>query len=328
MLNKSIIIFLLLALILSGCGVNAAAANDGRIRVVATIFAPYDFTRQIAGDNADITMLLQPGGDVKSFEPSPQDIIRIQNSDVFIHVGGEFWVESILSSMDTSNMIIVRMMDYVELLREEVVPGMDFTQPNIPTNFNPSWCAVCEDELVHFYKDVYDEHVWTSPRNAILIAQGIRDALTRANPEIYQVLEQNTTDFIAQLEQLDDAFREIVESGPRNTIVFGDRFPFRYFVHAYGIEYYAALPGCSSTTEPSAATVAFLINKIIDEGIPVVLHAEMSNQRLANTIAEATGANVRLMHAAHNVSRDEFHSGVTYIELMTQNIEALREALQ
>ena len=326
-LKKIIAIILPLAFIFAGCGVSAAAADDSRVRVVATIFAPYDFTRQIAGDSADITMLLQPGGDVKSFEPTPQDILRIQNSDIFIHGGGEFWVESILSSIDTSDMIIVRMMDYAELLREEIVPGMDFNPPAAPVNFNPNWCVVCDEQPTRFYKNVYDEHVWTSPTNAILIAQGITDALVRADPNNSRLYEQNATDFIAQLEQLDAAFREVVEFRTRDTIVFGDRFPFRYFVHAYGLEYYAALPGCSSTTEPSAATVAFLINKIIDEDIPIVFHAEMSNQRLANTIAEATGANVRLLHAAHNVSRDEFRAGVTYIDLMTQNVETLREAL-
>ena len=325
-MKKIIAVILLCALILSGCGA-AAAADDGRVRVVATIFAPYDFTREIAGDAADITMLLQPGGNAKTFEPAPQDIMRIQNSDIFIHIGSEPWVDSILASINTSEMIIIRMMDQVDLLREETVDDKKYTPAVTLHNYNPARCDVCVEEPLSFYKSAFDEHVWTAPGNAILIVQSIAEALAEADPDNAYLYAQNAADYIARLKELDAAFREVVNSGVRDTIIFGDRFPFRYFTHAYGLEYFAAIPGCRSTTEPSAAAVAFLINKINDENIPVVFHAEMSDQRLANTIAQATGARVLLLHASHNISRDEFLSGTTYLDLMLKNVEALREAL-
>ena len=205
---------------------------------------------------------------------------------------------------------------------------MEYNPPGALRNFNPGWCEVCPEESVSFYKPVFDEHVWTSPENAILIVQSIALALSRADPDNAYLYAQNASGYIEQLITLDTALREVVESGTRNTIIFADRFPFRYFAYSYGLEYFAAFPGCRDITEPSAATVAFLINKINDQNIPVIFHAEMSDQRLANTIAEATGARVLLLHASHNISRDEFHRGVTYLDLMRQNAEALREALK
>ena len=318
-MNRIIAVILLCGLILSGCGAAAAAVDDGRVRVVATLFTPYDFTREVAGGLAYITMLLPPGGDAKSFEPTPQDIMRIKNSDIFIHVGGEPWVYRILASISTSEMTIIRMIDKVELLYEDTA--------GLPHNYNPGWCYVCPKESGYFSNSVFDEHVWTTPGNAILIVQSIARALAEADPYNAYLYAKNAADYIRHLHVLDAAFREVVESGVRNTIIFGDRFAFRYFAHDYGLEYFAAIPGCRGTTEPSAATVMFLIDKINYKNIPVVFHAEMSDQRLANTIAEATGAKVLLLHAGHNISRDEFLSGVTYLELMNQNVEALREAL-
>ena len=327
-LKKLIVIALILCVpVLSVCGTGAAYADDGRVRVVATIFAPYDFTREIAGDSANIAMLLQPGADVHSFEPTPQDIIRIQNSDVFIHVGGESWVQDILASIDTSEMIIIRMMDDVRLLYEEIIQGMDYTPADSALNYNPGWCEVCASEAGS-HKPVFDKHVWTSPQNAILIVESIARALALSDPDNAYLYARNAADYIARLKALDTAFSDVADSAARNTIIFGDRFAFRYFAYAYNLDYFAAFPGCRGNTEPSAATVAFLIDIVNSENIPVVFHAEMSDKRLANTIAQATGAGVRLLHASHNVTRDEFAEGITYLDLMTQNIEALRAALQ
>ena len=148
--------------------------------------------------------------------------------------------------------------------------------------------------------------------------------LDPANAEEYI---QNTADYIERLAELDAAFREVVDNAVRRTVVFADRFPFRYFMDAYGLEYFAAFPGCSTDTEPSVQTVAFLIDKIRDENIPVVFHIELSNERMADTISEETGATKLLLHSAHNVTRDDFQNGETYLSLMTRNVEALREAL-
>jgi len=315
---KRLIVFCLLALIsalpLAGCSSGKPAEStdeDGKLRIVATIFAPYDFARAVAGDRADIKMLVPPGAETHSFEPTPQDILAIRNCDLFLYVGGESdeWVREILESMEPSDRIDVPLIDCVEPLEEEIVEGMQ------------------EEEEEEEGGAEYDEHVWTSPRNAKLIVRRISGALLEADPEGAAVYEQNTSEYLAALDALDARFSEVVEGGARRTVVFGDRFPFRYLAEAYSLTYYAAFPGCSTETEASAATIRFLIDKVKEEDIPVVFHIELSSHRIADTISESTGAKVLLLHACHNISKDDFTGGKTYLELMDANVEALREAL-
>jgi len=294
----------------------AETANTEKISVIATIFPPYDFTRAIAGDNAEITMLLPPAAESHSYEPTPQDIIKIQNCDIFIYNGGDSdaWVDKVLESMDAGKMKIVKLIDCVEVVEEEIVEGMEEEEE--------------EEEEDGEEEAEIDEHVWTSPRNAKLIVQRISDtlcAVDAANADIYKT---NATAYLARLDELDGKFQTVVDSAARKTIVFGDRFPFRYFADAYGLSYFAAFPGCSTETEASAATVAFLIDKVKAEKIPVVFHIELSNAKIANTIAEDTGAKVLELHSCHNISKDDFKAGKTYIDIMTSNVDALKEALQ
>ncbi|GHV19959.1 high-affinity zinc uptake system binding-protein ZnuA [Spirochaetia bacterium] len=294
----------------------AAQSGDGKITVTATIFPPYDFVRAVAGgsqasaDKIHLSMLLPPAQESHSFEPTPKDIITIQNSDIFIYAGGESdtWVNRILESMDTRNMTIIALMDTVDVVEEEVVEGME---------------EEAEEEGI-----AYDEHVWTSPQNAVRIVRSIADALCKADNANTEFYRRNADDYISQLEKLDAEFQAVVDNAKRNTIVFGDRFPFRYFADRYGLIYLAAFPGCSTETEPSAGTVAFLIDKIKAEKIPVVFHIELGNERMADTIAEETGAEKLLLHACHNISKKDFENGATYIDLMRQNVENLRRALQ
>lgn len=300
----------LLCLPLAGCGAEAAEETDG-ISVVATVFAPYDFARQLVGDRGEVTLLLPPGSEAHSYEPSPKDIIEIQNCDVFIYVGGvsDAWVTDVLESVG-DGVRTVTLMDCVELLEEEHVEGMEV------------------DEHEHDDGEVeYDEHVWTSPRNAKLICEKIAAALSEADPEGEAEYSAALEGYCAELDELDAAFTDVVANGVRNTIVFGDRFPLLYFAKAYGLDYYAAWPGCADEAEPSAATVAFLIDKVNEENIPVVFHIELSNEDMADTICEATGAEKLLFSACHNVTRAQFEEGVTYLDLMWQNVDALKEAL-
>jgi zinc transport system substrate-binding protein len=285
-------------------------SSEDKIRVTATIFAPYDFARAIAGDRVNLTMLLPPGAESHSFEPTPRDIITVQNSTVFIYIGGESdaWIDRILRSMNTDNMKILRLMDTVDVVEEELVEGME-EEDN-------------EEEIA------YDEHIWTSPENAKRIVRATSETLCEIDPKNAAFYRENTDQYIARLDELDSAFAATVDSAKRKTIVFGDRFPFRYFADDYGLSYFAAFPGCSTETEPSAATVAFLIDKIKDERIPVIFHIELSNERMADTIGEATGAKKLLLHAAHNISKKDFESGVTYLDLMSVNLEHLKEALR
>ncbi len=289
-------------------------SDSDKISVVSTIFAPYDFTRQIVGDNAEITMLLPPGSESHSYEPSPKDIITIQECDIFIYVGGESdqWVRKVLDSMDTSDIKIITLMDCVDVVEEELVEGMEGD----------------EEEDHEHDEEEYDEHVWTSPKNAKLILNKISEAICSVDSQNAESYKKNTESYLTKLDDLDKAFKEVVDSAVRKTLIFGDRFPFRYLADAYGLDYYAAFPGCSSETEASAATVAFLINKTKADKIPVVFHIEFSNEKIADVISEATGAKVLLLHSCHNITKKDFENGITYIELMNQNVQNLKEALQ
>jgi zinc transport system substrate-binding protein len=306
-------LFMSLTLVLPGLG-QAAPPNreTGKIKVVSTIFAPYDFARAVAGDRAELTMLLPPGAESHSFEPTPRDIVNIQKCDVFIYIGGESetWVEQILKSTDTGKRKTLALMDKVTVVKEEIVEGMQE-----------------ESEEEETEEPEYDEHIWTSPKNAKLLTQAIADTLSAADPDNAAFYQENAKDYIVKLNKLDKDFQAVVDGAVRKTIVFGDRFPFRYFADDYKLSYFAAFPGCSTETEPSAATLVFLINKVKQGKIPVVFHIELSNEKIADMLCEATGAKKRLLHACHNISRDDFRKGETYLSIMARNVEALREAL-
>jgi zinc transport system substrate-binding protein len=201
---------------------------------------------------------------------------------------------------------------------------------NYPTYYpsNSTKDEIVGEMIGHDHEEEYDEHVWTSPENAKKIVQKISDTLSEVDPSNAAAYKASTTAYLSRLDQLDAAFRDVVKGAARKTLVFGDRFPFRYFADAYGLKYFAAFPGCSTETEASAATVAFLIDKVKTEKIPVVFHIELSNEKIADTICEATGAKNLLLHASHNISRDDFQSGLTYLDIMTANVSALKEALK
>lgn len=287
-----------------------AEAEDGRITVVTTIFPQYDFIREIAGDRVELTMLLAPGAEIHSFEPSPQDVIAIQKADVFAYVGGESdeWVQTILESAPSETRQDVSLMHLV---------GLD-----------------CGDEdHAHSHEhhedgyDEYDEHVWTSPVYAMTIVEGLTDALCTADPANEAFYRENAAAYLDELHSLDEAFREVVSTASRSALVFGDRFPLTHFVREYGLEYSAAFPGCATETEPNAATIARLIGAIMEDRIPVVFCIELSNRQIATILSEQTGAEVMLFYTCHNVSSDDFDAGLGYLDMMKINVESLKKAL-
>ncbi|MDD3140717.1 MAG: metal ABC transporter substrate-binding protein [Lachnospiraceae bacterium] len=292
---------------------NSTKVFADKISVVATIFPEYDFLRQIGGEHINLTMLLPPGAESHSFEPTPQDIKAITKSNMFVYVGGDSdaWVDSILDSIDTKNTKVVTLMDCVSLVEEKTVDGMTPEEKD----------GEDSDEVE------YDEHVWTSPKNTILIVQKLCDNLCQIDQDNAGDYKQNTKDYIDKLTNLDQKFQNVVDNAKRKEIVVGDRFPFRYFVDEYGLTYYAAFPGCSTDTEASAATIAFLDDKINKDNIPIVFHIELSNEKVCDAICEATGAKSELLNAVHNVSKSDFNAGITYIDLMEHNVEVLKEAL-
>ncbi len=321
----AIIMMALFALLITGCGSKEEVTEnkgDESLNIVATIFPSYDFASQIVGDRANVSMLLPPGSESHSYEPTPQDIIKIQNCDVFIYTGGESdtWVDGILESMDTSNIKVIKMIDCVPTVEEEIVEGMEIDSEHEHEEEHD-----VEKEGKHEHE--YDEHVWTSPKNAISIVQKISEAICQMDEENKNYYEENTLDYVGELETIDREFQEIVAEASRKVMVFGDRFPLRYFADEYGLEYYAAFPGCSSETEPSVDTIKFLIDKVSDEKIPVVFYIEFSNHKTADSICEATGAKALLFNSCHNVSQEDLDKGKTYVTIMRENQANLKEAL-
>lgn len=304
----------------TGCSSNKE--NDGKLNVVTTIFASYDFTRQIVKENGNVTMLLPPGAETHSYEPTPQDIIKISESDVFIYIGGENdqWVDEILDTIDTENIKIIKLMDLVETVEEEIVEGMEAEEDHEEGE-------ATNDAHEHDEETEWDEHVWTSPKNAITISKALAKEFEEIDKDNTKVYEENLDSYVSTLTQLDSEFEEVINNSKRDVMIFGDRFPIRYFVEEYGLKYYAAFPGCSSETEASASTVAFLIDKVNQENIPVVFKIELSTGNIANTISEATGAKVLTFYACHNLSKEDFDNGKTYVDFMRDNLKNLKEAL-
>ena len=393
-------------------GASASVAEENsRLQVVTTIFPQYDFARHIAGERADVTMLLKPGEEVHSYEPTPQDIKKIQNCDLFIYVGGEndVWVENILDSVkgDQEGPQTVRLLALVETYSEEHLEGMmeekghdhehesegtaeadsedhdheheSESDPDENHEHEPEGTAEEDHDHdhkadasdqntkgtdthsthAHSHEEEPDEHVWTSPENCVILIEKLTEEFCAADPVNAEYYRKNGDAYRKEFEELDARYRDMAASAPRKTILFGDRFPFRYLAEELGLTCYAAFPGCSSESEPSAATIAFLIDKAAEEKLPVVFQIEFSNGNIARAISEAAELKMKInaakqaeessggennsglsaaeaggmkiqvlqLHSCHNITADEFKSGQTCLSLMTKNLEALRTAL-
>ena len=303
---------LLLLLSFSGCA--PQTEDDGRISVVALSFPPYDFARAVGGDCIDVTMLLDPGTELHSYDPTPRDIRTIRDCDLFLYGGGvsDAWMTDVLASMGESDAKILAMTELVPLLEEAGTGGEE----------------PAEHDHDHGHGE-YDEHVWTSLSNAAAITAEIRNALCQLDPENAGTYNENADAYIGEINALAAEISDfIARVAARKTLVFADRFPFLYFVREFGLDYLSAFPGCAEQTEPGAQTIAALTKKVTEEKIPAVFHTEFSSQQLADSVCEATGAEKLLFHSCHNVSKSDFDSGVTYVSLMRQNFENLRKALQ
>lgn len=319
-MKKLMVVMLFFACVLgmTACGTEkkeAGSEAQGKLKVVTTIFAPYDFAKQVAGELAEVHMLLKPGAESHSYEPTPKDMIEIGSCDVFVYVGGENdeWVEDILSSVDNPDMKTIKLLDCVDAVEEETVEGMEAEEEHEgeAEEEGPEW----------------DEHVWTDPDNAIRISEKMAEVFAEKDSGNEKVYKENLAAYSKTLKELDQKFEGIVKNGKRKELIFGDRFPLRYFVEAYGLSYYAAFPGCSGETEASAATIAFLTDKVKEDEIPVVFQIELSNGAIAKSIAEAAGVETETFFTCHNVTQDDFEAGVTYVELMERNVELLKKAL-
>ena len=280
--------------------------ENNRISVVATTFVPYDFACEIAGEYADVNMLLAPGEESHTYEPTPADIMMIRQCDLFIYGGGESekWVDTILDSLD-KNIKTVKMMDVVELHKEEH-----------------------HHDEGEEHTEEYDEHVWTSPQNAMIISEEIYEQLAVADKNNSERYSENFNAYYDKLSELDKKFQTMIDSSDKNLIVIGDRFPLMYFTERYNLRYESAFPGCSAQAEVNPATLAKLIGTVKTEKIGSVFKVDLSKGSVAYTISEATGANVDTLYSCHVISAEDFINGESYISLMERNYSALETALK
>lgn len=281
---------------------NKTPDDSDKLKIVTTLFPQYDFARQITEGNADVTLLLTPGAESHTYEPTPKDILKIQNADMFIYVGGEseVWVDSVLKSANNKTMKKLRLMDNIQPIEEKVSEG------NEPE---------------------YDEHIFTSLKNSIAIIEEMCGAICDADTQNADTYKKNAKAYSDKIKDLDDKFTELTENAKRKTVVFGDRFPFAYFARDYKLDCPAAFSGCSSETEASSATLSQLISIVKEENIPTVFYIEFSSQAIANKIADAAHVKTALLHSCHNISKEDIENNVSYADLMERNYRQLSEAL-
>lgn len=324
------------------------STGDDKIEIVTTIFPEYDWVKAVLGDNpanAEVTMLLDNGVDLHSYQPTADDIIKISTCDMFVYVGGESdeWVEDVLASAENKDMKVVNLMDILSDLvkEEEVVEGMEAEHHHDD-----------EDEDEHEHEDAdhdeeehedadhdeheeeeveYDEHLWLSLKNAVVIMYYLEDAISTIDAANADMYKKNTDDYITQLENLDKQYEEVVLASSVNTILFGDRFPFRYFADDYKLKYYAAFTGCSAESEASFETITFLASKVDELSLKTVLTIEGDNHKIAETIVENTKTKdqkILTMDSMQSVTSSDVEAGKTYLSIMQDNLEVLEEALK
>lgn len=304
------------ALSLCSCSGNIEKA-DG-LSIVCTAFPQYDFVKNIIGSEYGLTLLLDDGADLHSYEPTAQDIIKIGNADIFIYGGGvsDNWVEGALKSANNPDLTVIATMDLVDTLKEEYVAGMQ--QENHEHEHHEAHTGDHAEE---------DEHIWLSLRNSAVITEKICEAICNTDPENAEKYKSNSEKYISELNALDGEYKTVIESAARKTVLFADRFPFRYLTEDYGLTYFAAFAGCSSESEASFETMAFLIDKTKELALPVILTIDGSDGSLAETVCESTGAKTAVLDSCQSVSSADIADGTSYIGIMKNNLEILREAL-
>ena len=336
-MKKNIYFIFLAALIvcsLCACGTKNAGdrKETGKIKIVTTIFPEYDWVMSILGDHADkaeVTMLLDNGVDMHSYQPTADDILKISDCDLFIYVGGESdeWVENALQEATNQDMVAINLLEVLgsSVKEEEVVESMQEKDEHEHEDAG--------DENEHEHEEgepEYDEHVWLSLRNASTLVQSISDAIIRIDPGSAEDYKNNTTAYIDKLNALDKEYSSAVSNASFNTLLFGDRFPFRYLTDDYGLEYYAAFVGCSAETEASFETITFLSQKVDELGLPAVMTIEGADHKIAETIVRNTQSKdqkILTMDSMQSTTSKDVANGTSYLSVMENNLSVLKEAL-
>lgn len=313
---------------LVGCGKKNDTANadkTDKLKVVTTIFPEYDWVKEILGEkagDAEITMLLDKGGDLHSYQPTADDIDKIADCDLFIYVGGESddWVKDALKNSTNKDMKVINLLDVLKdsIKTEETKPGMQAEEEHE------------DDENDEHEEKEYDEHVWLSLKNAKPLVEKISEDLQELDPENKEIYASNTKAYVKKLRDLDAKYRETADTAKRKTVLFGDRFPFRYLTDDYGLNYYAAFAGCSAETEASFKTVSFLAKKVDELKLPCVLTIEGSKHKIAETIVKNTAEKnqkVLTMDSMQSTTSKDVDKSATYLSIMEKNLSVLKKAL-
>ncbi len=325
----AVLCMLLTAGALAGCGEKNKSEKNADLSIVATIFPGYDWVREIMGDeaeNADITMLMDNGTDLHSYQPTADDISKISQCDLFIYAGGESdeWVKDALKQAENKDRKVINMMEMLgdSVKTEEVVEGMESEHDH---DHDEDGDHHDSDQEVE-----YDEHTWLSLKNAEMICEAIENDLSSLDPENKDIYKKNSEEYISKLSELDSKYQKTVDDAARKTVLFGDRFPFRYLTDDYGLDYYAAFVGCSAETEASFKTIKFLAEKVDELDLPCVMTIEGSDHKIAETIIRNTAdkdQKVLTMDSMQAVTASDMKDGKTYLSVMEKNLEALKEAL-
>ncbi len=331
-MNKKIIAAIA-AVLAAGCLVACTAADapaeagSDKLEIVTTIFPEYDWVMNILGNNpagAEVTMLLDNGVDLHSFQPSAEDILKISNCDMFIYVGGESdeWVEDALHEAVNKDMVVINLLDVLgdSVKEEEVVEGMQEEEEEHE-----------EGEEHEAEETEYDEHVWLSLKNAAALTEHISQELMRIDEKNAQEYRKNTDDYVTALNALDKKYSDAVSAGAVKTLLFGDRFPFRYLTDDYGLTYYAAFVGCSAETEASFETIMFLAQKVDELSLHSVMTIEGKDHRIAETIIQNTQSkdqSILTMDSMQSTTSKDVKGGTTYLSVMENNLSVLTKALQ
>lgn len=321
-----VLVVVMMTVTLAGCGQSDVSKND-KLSIVTTIFPEYDWVMNILGDdaeNADVTMLLDNGVDLHSYQPTADDFIKISTCDVFIYVGGESdeWVEDALKEATNKDMIVINLLESLgdAVKEEEVVEGMEEEDHEHE-----------DEDHDHEKGPEYDEHVWLSLKNAAVLCNVIKDALGKVDEDNAEGYASNAAAYIEKLTALDVEYQTAVDTANKKTLLFGDRFPFRYLTDDYGLSYYAAFVGCSAETEASFETVAFLAGKVDELGLSSVLTLEGTDHKIAETVVSTTSAKsarILSMDSMQSTTSADVKNGASYLSIMEQNLEVLKEALR
>lgn len=304
---------------LTGCKSNTNNMDTPKYSIVCTTFSQYDWIREILGTHTErfeLTYLLDKGGDLHNYQPTAESMAKISSADLFVYVGGESdaWVEEALKGAVNQKMHVVNLIDTLgdRIREEEVVEGMQSQE-------------ACLDEETE-----YDEHIWLSLRNAADLTDALSETIGQIDTENAADYDKNAKAYIEELDALDDAYTDAVSNAKRNTLLFGDRFPFRYMTEDYGIDYYAAFTGCSTETDASFETITFLSGKVDELGLHTILVIEGSDQRIAETIRQNTRSQnqeILTIDSLQSVTAKQIESGFTYLGAMRDNLEVLKKAL-